>query len=54
MVIEYAPDEIRAEKELWLLPSRPGAANAFAMMKKVKQMFDPNNSLNRLRLYGRI
>jgi len=54
LVVEYAPDEIRAEKNLWLLPSRPGAVNAFAMMKKVKQMFDPNNSLNRLRLYGRI
>ncbi|HEY7307444.1 MAG TPA: FAD-binding oxidoreductase [Bryobacteraceae bacterium] len=54
MVVEHAPDEIRAGKELWLLPSRPAAANAFAMMKKVKQMFDPNGFLNRLRLYGRI
>jgi glycolate oxidase FAD binding subunit len=54
MVVEYAPDEIRAGKELWLLPPRPAAANAFAMMKKVKQMFDPNGFLNRLRLYGRI
>jgi len=54
IVVEYAPDEIRADKELWVAPSRSGGANAFAMMKRVKQMFDPNNSLNRLRLYGRI
>jgi len=54
IVVEYASDEIRSEKDLWLAPSREGPANAFAMMKRVKQMFDPNNSLNRLRLYGRI
>jgi FAD/FMN-containing dehydrogenase len=24
------------------------------MMKKIKQMFDPNNLLNRSRLYGRL
>jgi glycolate oxidase FAD binding subunit len=54
MVVEYGPDEIRGEKDLWLAPSQSGPANAFAMMKRVKQMFDPNNSLNHLRLYGRI
>jgi FAD/FMN-containing dehydrogenase len=53
-VVEYAPDELRDNKELWLLKSKPEAVNAFVMMGKVKQMFDPNNSLNRLRLYGRI
>lgn len=54
MVVEHAPDEIRGEKELWLVRKDAGPQNAFAMMKKVKQMFDPNNTLNRLRLYGRI
>ncbi len=52
--IEFAPDEIRANKELWLIPSTDAAVNAFAIMKRVKQMFDPGNALNRLRLYGRI
>lgn len=53
-VIEYAPDEIRSTKDLWL--SRPGGAEpaTFAMMKKVKHMFDPGSLLNRHRLYGRI
>lgn len=54
IVVEYAPDELRGGKELWTLSSRPEAGNAFVMMGKVKQMFDPNKSLNRLRLYGRI
>ena len=36
------------------LRSFAGRANAFAIMKKVKQMFDPDNLLNRSRLYGRI
>ncbi len=53
-VVEFAPDEVRAEKELWLSPSSPRAADTFAMMKRVKQMFDPANLLNRSRLYGRI
>ncbi len=53
-VVEYAPDELRDSKELWALRSKAEAANAFVMMEKVKQMFDPNRSLNRLRLYGRI
>ncbi|MBV9761662.1 MAG: FAD-binding oxidoreductase [Acidobacteriaceae bacterium] len=53
-VVEYAPEEIRASKELWLLSSDGGEPAAFAMMKKVKQMFDPSSLLNRNRLYGRI
>lgn len=53
-VVEYAPDDLRDNKELWVLKSKPEAANAFVMMEKVKQMFDPNYSLNRMRLYGRI
>ncbi len=52
--IEYASDEIRTTKELWLLRSSAESAEAFAMMKRVKQMFDPDNLLNRSRLYGRI
>ncbi len=53
-VVEFAPDDIRASNELWLLPPVAEKANTFAMMKKVKQMFDPQNLLNRGRLYGRI
>ncbi len=52
-VIEFAPDDVRGAKELWL--SRPSRdAGTFAMMEKVKQMFDPGKLLNRSRLYGRI
>ncbi|MBV9158127.1 MAG: FAD-binding oxidoreductase [Acidobacteriaceae bacterium] len=52
--VEYASDEIRATKELWLLKTCPGSSEAFAMMKRVKELFDPENLLNRSRLYGRI
>jgi len=48
-VIEFAPQRIRESFELW---PRPGSD--FAMMKKIKQMFDPGSLLNRGRLYGRI
>lgn len=53
-VVEYAPEEIRSSKELWLSPSCGPDSATFAMMKKVKQMFDPKGLLNRSRLYGRI
>jgi glycolate oxidase FAD binding subunit len=53
-VIEFAPDDLRTTNELWRLPSTTEGAQTFAMMKKVKQMFDPQNLLNRGRLYGRI
>jgi glycolate oxidase FAD binding subunit len=53
-VVEFAPDDIRMTKDLWLNPFSGPEADAFAMMKKVKQMFDPQNLLNRSRLYGRI
>lgn len=52
--VEYAPHEFRASSELWLLPSDEARQNGFAMMKRVKQMFDPRGCLNPLRLYGRI
>ncbi len=53
LAVEFAPDEIRASQELWLRPTA-GAESSFAMMKKIKEMFDPGNLLNRSRLYGRI
>ncbi len=53
-VVEFAPLETRVSKELWLLSDSKESAEAFAMMKKVKQMFDPEQLLNRSRLYGRI
>lgn len=48
-VVEFAPPHFREDAELW---PRPG--NDFAMMKKIKDMFDPQGLLNRGRLYGRI
>jgi glycolate oxidase FAD binding subunit len=48
-VIEFAPDEARQETELW-----PSPGSDFAIMKRVKDMFDPAYLLNRRRLYGRI
>jgi len=53
-VVEFASDEIRQSKELWLPPVSAGRENAFDMMKRVKQLFDPANILNVSRLYGRI
>jgi FAD/FMN-containing dehydrogenase len=52
--VEFAPDENRQGKDLWLVRSSGKADNSFAMMKRIKQMFDPNNLLNRSRLYGRL
>jgi glycolate oxidase FAD binding subunit len=53
-VVEFAPDDVRTTNELWRLSPTTGGAQAFAIMKKVKQMFDPHNLLNRGRLYGRV
>jgi glycolate oxidase FAD binding subunit len=53
-VVEFAPDDVRTTNELWRLPPTTEGAQAFAIMKKVKQMFDPHNLLNRGRLYGRV
>ncbi|MDQ2712183.1 MAG: FAD-binding oxidoreductase [Acidobacteriota bacterium] len=52
-VVEYAPTEIRATHDLWLTNTN-SADSTFDMMKRVKHMFDPENLLNRSRLYGRI
>jgi glycolate oxidase FAD binding subunit len=48
-VVEFAPQGFRESSELW-----PQPGNDFAMMKKIKDMFDPRGLLNRGRLYGRI
>jgi glycolate oxidase FAD binding subunit len=48
-VVEFAPPEFREKQELW-----PQPGNDFAMMKKIKEMFDPQALLNRGRLFGRI
>lgn len=52
--IEFAPDEKRSTHDLWLLRATGKSDSSFAIMKRVKQMFDPNNLLNRSRLYGRL
>ncbi len=48
-VIEFAAQAVREGRELW-----PQPGSDFEMMKKVKEMFDPQALLNRGRLYGRI
>jgi hypothetical protein len=48
-VVEFGPPGVRETAELW-----PEPGTDFAMMKKVKEMFDPQYLLNRGRLYGRI
>jgi glycolate oxidase FAD binding subunit len=48
-VIEFAPQAVRETAQLW-----PSPGSDFAIMEKVKQMFDPQHLLNRRRLYGRI
>ncbi|HEV2690124.1 MAG TPA: FAD-binding oxidoreductase [Bryobacteraceae bacterium] len=48
-VIEFAPAGVRESTELW-----PEPGSDFAMMKKIKEMFDPHGLLNRGRLYGRL
>ena len=48
-VVEFAPPSVRETSDLW-----PEPGTDFAMMKKVKEMFDPQYLLNRGRLYGRI
>ena len=48
-VIEFAPEATKADAELW-----PSPAGDFEIMRRIKQLFDPSNLLNRGRLYGRI
>jgi FAD/FMN-containing dehydrogenase len=54
VVVEFAPDDIRTAKDLWLNSFSGPDTATFAIMKKIKQMFDPQSLLNRSRLYGRI
>jgi glycolate oxidase FAD binding subunit len=48
-VMEYGPAGRDGTLEMW-----PDPGNAFPIMQRVKEMFDPKNLLNRGRLYGRI
>ncbi len=48
-VIEFAPEAAKPTLELW-----PAPGNDFELMRRIKQLFDPSNLLNRGRLYGRI
>jgi glycolate oxidase FAD binding subunit len=52
--VEYAPNVVRQEQTLWTPFHTEAEQQAFAMMRRVKQMFDPELLLNRNRLYGRI
>ena len=53
-IAEFGPEEGRNGMDRWPLRSSAASENAFAIMKKTKQMFDPHNLLNRNRLYGRL
>jgi glycolate oxidase FAD binding subunit len=48
-VIEFAPAQLRQRGPLW-----PSPGGDFAIMEKVKELFDPRRLLNPGRLYGRI
>lgn len=48
-VIEFSPESEKHRLDLW-----PSPGTDFAMMKKVKQLFDPYNLLNHGRLYRQI
>ena len=48
-VIEFAPEAQKSKLELW-----PNPAGDLELMKRVKQMFDPDHLLNRGRLYRHI
>jgi glycolate oxidase FAD binding subunit len=47
--IEFAPEAKKKELALWPVPG-----DDFAVMKRIKDMFDPQHLLNRGRLYGRL
>jgi glycolate dehydrogenase FAD-binding subunit len=48
-VLEFSPKDRRVPFELW-----PSPGGDLELMRRVKQLFDPGNFLNRGRLYGRI
>jgi glycolate oxidase FAD binding subunit len=53
-LVEFAPPDFRQNAGLQNALLWPQPGSDFAMMKKIKQMFDPQGLLNRGRLYGRI
>jgi glycolate dehydrogenase FAD-binding subunit len=46
-VVEFSADAVKPHLKLW-----PDPAGDFEIMKRIKQMFDPEGLLNRGRLYG--
>ena len=48
-VVEFSAEAARQNLTLW-----PGPGGDFAIMREVKRMFDPENLLNRGRLYGQL
>jgi len=48
-VVEFASESARPGLTLW-----PHTGSDFAIMKQIKRMFDPDNLLNRGRLYGKL
>ncbi|MGH9719589.1 MAG: FAD-binding oxidoreductase [Bryobacteraceae bacterium] len=48
-IIEFSPEAQKESLELW-----PGPGPDFELMRRIKQMLDPHNLLNRGRLYRRI
>jgi glycolate oxidase FAD binding subunit len=48
-VIEFAPERRKRQLDLW-----PSPGPDFEMMTRLKKLFDPDDRLNRGRLYGRI
>ena len=47
--IEFAPESAKSELDLW-----PQPGSDFALMRRIKNMFDPAGILNPGRLYGRL
>ncbi len=54
VTVEYAPNTVRENCKLWQSPSCVPGSDSFAIMERVKAMFDPARLLNPLRLYGRL
>jgi glycolate oxidase FAD binding subunit len=48
-VVEFSSEAARSNMTLW-----PDPGGDFAIMKEIKRMFDPENLLNRGRLYGQL
>ncbi|HYO84278.1 MAG TPA: FAD-binding oxidoreductase [Bryobacteraceae bacterium] len=47
--VEFSPEAMKDKLDLW-----PQPGSGFAVMEKIKKLFDPGRLLNRGRLYGRI